>query len=198
MRELFKQKGYPDDWIEKRVRGIAVRDELTGEWQMRGIQDQKDFAILTAEISKATFGLTPTDYKKLKGLKRENLRDHMTDLELILTMLGEAGTTEIARRKNAQGFPANRSSAKEGGTIAGDARKALEAQTGMPVLSASNNLALQAPSAAALAATAFIETQTEAMATGAKSKAVVRKKVAAKVTKTLAELKAKPAKGKKA
>ena len=108
MREIYRQKGYPDDWIEKRVRGIAVRDELTGEWKNRGIQEERDFAILTAEISKATFGLTPADYKKLKGLKRENLRDHMTDLELIFTMLGEAATTEIARNKDAQGFVPNR------------------------------------------------------------------------------------------
>ena len=100
MKELYKEKGYPDDWIEKRVRGIAVRDELTGEWQKRGVVDQKDFAILTAEISKAAFGLTPTEYKNLKGLKRENLRDHMTDLELIFTMLGEAATTEIAGNKD--------------------------------------------------------------------------------------------------
>ena len=108
MRELYKQKGYPEEWIEKRVRGIAVRDELTGEWQKRGIADQKDFSILTAEISKATFGLTPSDYKQLKGLQRENLRDHMTDLELIFTMLGEAATTEIARNKDAQGFLKNK------------------------------------------------------------------------------------------
>ncbi len=108
MKELYKEKGYPDDWIEKRVRGIAVRDELTGEWQKRGIADQKDFAILTAEISKAAFGLTPTEYKNLKGLERENLRDHMTDLELIFTMLGEAATTEIARNKDAQGFLKNK------------------------------------------------------------------------------------------
>ena len=115
MRALYKEKGYPDDWIEKRVRGIAVRDALTGEWQKRGIQDQKAFAILTPEISKATFGLTPADYKQLKGLKRENLRDHMTDLELIFTMLGEAATTEIARNKDAQGFVPNRQAAREGG-----------------------------------------------------------------------------------
>ena len=105
MRKLYQDKGYPADWIEKRVRGIAVRDELTGEWKKRGIQEEKDFAILTSEISKATFGLTPADYKKLKGLQRENLRDHMTDLELIFTMLGEAATTEIARNKDAQGLP---------------------------------------------------------------------------------------------
>ena len=104
MREIYQQKGYPPDWIEKRVRSIAIRDELTDEWKQRGVQKQNEFAILTAEISKATFGVTPSQYKKLKGLKRENLRDHMTDLELIFTMLGEAATTEIARNKDAQGF----------------------------------------------------------------------------------------------
>jgi prophage antirepressor-like protein len=112
MRALYQEKGYPDDWIEKRVRGIAVRDELTGEWQKRGVTEQRDFAILTAQISKATFGLTPTDYKNLKGLNRENLRDHMTDLELIFTMLGEAATTEIARNKDAQGFAKNKQAAR--------------------------------------------------------------------------------------
>ncbi|MCE5328606.1 MAG: Bro-N domain-containing protein [Planctomycetaceae bacterium] len=109
MRELYRQKGYPQDWIEKRVRGIAVRDELTDEWRKRGISEHDESAILTAEISKATFGLTPSQYKQLKGLKHENLRDHMNDLELIFTMLGEAATTEIARNKDAQGFSPNRS-----------------------------------------------------------------------------------------
>lgn len=140
MRELYKQKGYPDDWVEKRVRGIAVRDELTDEWQKRGIQDQRDFAILTGEISKATFGLTPADYKKLKGLKRENLRDHMTDLELIFTMLGEAATTEIARNKNAQGLMKNKLAAKAGGTVAGNARRQLEAKSGRKVITRDNYL----------------------------------------------------------
>ncbi len=140
MRKLFKDKGYPDDWIEKRVRGIAVRDELTSEWQKRGIQDRKDFAILTGEISKATFGLTPGDYKKLKGLKRENLRDHMTDLELIFTMLGEAATTEIARNKNAQGLPKNKLAAREGGAVAGNARRQLEAKSGRKVITRDNYL----------------------------------------------------------
>ncbi|MDI6816677.1 MAG: Bro-N domain-containing protein [Actinomycetota bacterium] len=140
MRELYKQKGYPDDWVEKRVRGIAVRYELTGEWQKRGIQDQRDFAILTGEISKATFGLTPDDYKKLKGLKRENLRDHMTDLELIFTMLGEAATTEIARNKDAQGLLKNKQAAQEGGTVAGDARRQLEAKSGRKVITRDNYL----------------------------------------------------------
>ena len=140
MRQLYQDKGYPDDWIEKRVRGIAVRDELTGEWQKRGIQDQKDFAILTAEISKATFGLTPADYKKLKGLKRENLRDHMTDLELIFTMLGEAATTEIARNKDAQGLPENKQAAQAGGSVAGSARRQLEAKSGRKVITRDNYL----------------------------------------------------------
>jgi prophage antirepressor-like protein len=141
MRELYKEKGYPQDWIEKRVRGIAVRDELTDEWQKRGIRDQTDFAILTAEISKATFGLTPSDYRKLKGLRRENLRDHMTDLELIFTMLGEAATTEIARNKDAQGFIPNKVAAREGGTVAGNARRQLEAKSGRRVVTRGNYLA---------------------------------------------------------
>ena len=140
MRQLYQDKGYPPDWIEKRVRGIAVRDELTGEWQKRGIQDQKDFAILTAEISKATFGLTPADYKKLKGLRRENLRDHMTDLELIFTMLGEAATTEIARNKDARGLPENKQAAREGGSVAGNARRQLEAKSGRRVITRDNYL----------------------------------------------------------
>ena len=140
MKELYKEKGYPDDWIEKRVRGIAVRDELTGEWQQRGVVDQKDFAILTAEISKAAFGLTPTEYKNLKGLKRENLRDHMTDLELIFTMLGEAATTEIARNKDAQGLVKNKQAAHEGGSVAGGARRQLEEKSGRKVITRNNYL----------------------------------------------------------
>jgi len=141
MRDLYKEKGYPDDWIEKRVRGIAVRDELTGEWRKRGVQEQRDFAILTAEISKATFGVTPTQYKQLKGLKRENLCDHMTDLELIFTMLGEAATTEIARNKNAQGLVANKKAAREGGSVAGSARRQLETKSGRKVITRANYLA---------------------------------------------------------
>ncbi len=140
MRELYKEKGYPDDWIEKRVRGIAVRDELTGEWQKRGIADQQDFAILTAEISLATFGVTPAQYKNLKGLQRENLRDHMNDLELIFTMLGEAATTEIARNKDAQGFMKNKRAAREGGSVAGNARRQLEAKSGRKVITSENYL----------------------------------------------------------
>ena len=141
MRELYRQKGYPDDWIEKRVRSNAVRDELTAEWRQRGVKEQNEFAILTAEISKATFGVTPSQYKKLEGLQRENLRDHMTDLELIFTMLGEAATTEIARNKDARGFVPNKRAAKEGGTVAGGARRALEAKSGRKVVTRQNYLA---------------------------------------------------------
>ena len=126
MKEIYKAKGYSDNWIEKRVRGIAIRDELTDEWDNRGIQTKKEYSILTAEISKATFGMTPTEYKNYKKLNKENLRDHMTDLELIFTMLGEASTTKIARSKEAIGFIENKSAAKEGGTVAGIARKELE------------------------------------------------------------------------
>ena len=140
MRGLYQQKGYPADWIEKRVRSIAVRDELTGEWKNRGVQEQKEFAILTAEISKATFGVTPGEYKNLKGLKRENLRDHMTDLELIFTMLGEAASTEITRNQDAQGFAENRDAARDGGTIAGDARRQLEAKSGRKIVARANYL----------------------------------------------------------
>ena len=141
MKELYKEKGYPADWIEKRMRSIAVRDELTDEWKQRGIKEQKDFAILTADISKATFGLTPTQYKDLKGLDRENLRDHMTDLELIFTMLGEAAPTEIARNRDAQGFHPNKAAARDGGTIAGNARRQLEHKSGKKVVTRQNYLA---------------------------------------------------------
>ena len=107
-RELSKAKGYPVDWIEKRMRSIAIREELTGEWSNHGVRKQIEYAILTAEISKATFGLTPSEYKNLKGLKRENLRDHMNDLELIFSMLGEASTTEIVKTQHPDGFEENR------------------------------------------------------------------------------------------
>lgn len=139
-RELYKQKGYPDDWIEKRMRSIAIREELTGEWKNRGIKEQREYSILTAEISKATFGLTPSEYKKFKKLKRENLRDHMTDLELIFSMLGEASTTAIVKTKNPKGFVENQIVAKQGGKIAGDARKALEIKTGEKVITSENYL----------------------------------------------------------
>lgn len=139
-RALYKAKGYPDDWIEKRMRSIAIREELTDEWKDRGIQEQKNYAILTAEISKAAFGITPTQYRKLKGLKRHNLRDHMNDLELIFSMLGEAATTEIARNKDTQGFDENKQAAIEGGSVAGTARKDLEAKSGRKVVSSENYL----------------------------------------------------------
>jgi hypothetical protein len=139
-RALYKAKGYPDDWVEKRMRGIAIREELTDEWEKRGIQAQKEYAILTAEISRATFGMTPSEYKEHKGLERENLRDHMTDLELIFSMLGEASTKEIAVNRNAQGFDENKHAASSGGKIAGDARKQLEKESGKPVISQDNFL----------------------------------------------------------
>ncbi|MBU0504550.1 MAG: Bro-N domain-containing protein [bacterium] len=125
-RALYKAKGYPDDWIEKRMRGIAIREELTDEWQNRGAKEQKDYEILTAEISKATFGITPSEYKQIKGLNRENLRDHMDDFELIFTMLGERATTEIHRNEDSKGIDKLKSDAKAGGDIAGGARNQLE------------------------------------------------------------------------
>ena len=129
-KALYRAKGYSDDWIEKRMRGIAVRAELTDEWKNRGVKEEPEYAILTAEISKAAFGMTPSEYKDFKGLERENLRDHMTDLELIFSMLGEAATTEIARKQDARGFPQNRVVARKGGKIAGDARKKLQVRDG--------------------------------------------------------------------
>ncbi len=134
-RLLYKLKGYPEDWIEKRMRGIAIRDELTDEWQQRGAREQKDYEILTAEISKAAFGLTPAEYKKFKGLKRENLRDHMDDFELIFTMLSERATTEIHRTEDSKGVPKLQEDAKAGGEIAGNARKQLEKKLGRTVVS---------------------------------------------------------------
>jgi len=139
-RELYKLKGYPDDWIEKRMRSIVIREELTEEWKNRGVKEQKEYSILTAEISKATFGFTPSEFKKVKGLKSQNLRDHMTDLELIFSMLGEASTTAIVKTKNPIGFNQNKAVAKQGGRIAGDARKALEIKTGEKVVSKDNYL----------------------------------------------------------
>jgi DNA-damage-inducible protein D len=139
-RTLYKLKGCSDDWIEKRMRGIAIREELTDEWKKRGAQEQKDYEILTAEISKATFGVTPSEYKKLKGLKRQNLRDHMDDFELIFTMLGERSTTELHTTKNSKGLPALKDDAKTGGNVAAVARKELEKQLGRSVVSKKNYL----------------------------------------------------------
>ncbi len=140
MKEIYKTKGYSEAWIEKRVRGIAIRDELTDEWKNRGVNKNIEYAILTNEISKATFGKTVEEYKQFKKLNRENLRDHMTDLELIFTMLGEASTTEIAKNKDAKGFVENKTAAKKGGKIAGDARKNLEIESGKNVTTNENYL----------------------------------------------------------
>jgi len=139
-RMLYKLKGYPEDWIEKRIRGIVIRAELTDEWEKRGAEVDKDYEILTAEISKATFGVTPSEYKELKGLKRENLRDHMDDFELIFTMLGERATSEIHRTENSRGVPKLKSDAREGGEIAGVARLKLEKRLGRPIVTDKNFL----------------------------------------------------------
>lgn len=139
-RALYKAKGYSDDWIEKRMRGIAIREELTDEWKKREVRREREYAILTAEIAKAAFGVTPGKHKKIKGLKRENLRDHMNDLELIFSMLGEAATTEITRVDDAKGFQESRHAARKGGDVAGKARKDLEQKTGKRVVSRENYL----------------------------------------------------------
>ncbi|HBR79394.1 MAG TPA: phage antirepressor protein [Candidatus Moranbacteria bacterium] len=137
-RALYEAKGYSNAWIEKRMRGIEVRETLTNEWKSREVKEGLEYAILTAEISKATFGMTPSEYQNFKGLKRENLRDHMNDLELIFTMLGEASTTEIAKNKNAIGFNENKLAAREGGSVAGKARKDLEKKSGKKVSTSKN------------------------------------------------------------
>jgi DNA-damage-inducible protein D len=139
-RALYKAKGYSDDWIEKRMRGIAIREELTNEWKNRDVREKKEYEILTAEIAKAAFGITPGKHKKIKGLQRENLRDHMTDLELIFSMLGEAATTEITRVDDAKGFHESKESARKGGEVAGKARKDLENKTRKKVVSSENYL----------------------------------------------------------
>jgi len=140
MKALYRAKGYPEQWIERRARGIAIRQELTDEWDKRGVTTELDYAILTSEISKATFGITPSEYKKIKGLKRENLRDHMGDIELLFTQLGEAATTEIARSDDVYGMTGNRNAAQRGGAVAGHARKQLEHETGRPVVKGTNYL----------------------------------------------------------
>lgn len=140
MKQLYEQKGYSKDWIEKRLRGIAIRQELTDEWKNRDIKEEIEFAILTNEISKASFGKTVEEYKKFKNLKRENLRDHMDDLELIFTMLGEASTTAIAKAKDAQGLEENKVAARQGGDVAGNARRELEGKTNESVVSEENFL----------------------------------------------------------
>ena len=144
VKEYYELKGYPQDWIDKRLRGIAIRQDLTDEWKSRGVQEEKDFAILTNEISKATFGKTVGEYKQFKGLKKpnQNLRDHMNDWELILTMFGEKATTDITIAKDAKGFPQLKHTAKEGGDIAKNARKELEQKIGKSVVSDENYLYL--------------------------------------------------------
>lgn len=145
MKEIYEQKGYPQDWIDKRLRGIAIRQNLTDEWKERGINSVTDFAILTAEISKATFGMTPSEYKDFKGLlkKNENLRDHMTDLELIFTMLGEKVTTEISKKEKPENFEKSKKVAKRGGRVAGKARKDTEKELGRSVVSRQNYLRIE-------------------------------------------------------
>ena len=142
MKKIYEQKGYPKDWIDKRIRGIAIRQNLTDEWFERGITKDKDFAILTAEISKATFGMTPSEYKKHKSLskKTQNLRDHMTDLELIFTMLGEKVTTEISKKEKPNSFNKNKKVAKRRGKAAGSARIEIEKELGRSVISEDNFL----------------------------------------------------------
>lgn len=146
MKVLYEQKGYPKDWIDKRLRGIAIRQNLTDEWQERGIISQKDYAILTAEISKATFGMTPSEYRKFKnipGTSKANLRDHMTDFELIFTMLGEKVTTEISKKETPKTFGENKMVATRGGSVAGKARKETERELERSVISRGNYLPLK-------------------------------------------------------
>ena len=142
MKDLYEQKGYPKDWIDKRLRGIAIRQNLTDEWKERGITEDRDFAILTAEISKATFGMTPSKYRQFKGLNSpdQNLRDHMTDLELIFTMLGERVTTELSRQEKPADMPGHKSVARRGGKVAGNARKETEKELGHSIISPNNFL----------------------------------------------------------
>jgi hypothetical protein len=146
VKEYYELKGYPRDWIEKRLRGIAIRQELTGEWNDREVKESLEYAILTNEISKATFGKTIKEHKNLKDLdplkKNQNLRDHMTDLELIFTMLGEKSTTEITKSMDSKGFNECPDSSKEGGKIAGNARMELEMKTGKKVVSSDNYLSI--------------------------------------------------------
>jgi hypothetical protein len=142
-RAIYKAKGYSESWIEKRMRGIAIREDLTEEWQNRGVENEKGYAILTAEISKATFGMTPSEYKKFKSLKRENLRDHMDDMELILSMLGEATTTKFTQVRDSKGFAELKTDAREGGAVAGRTRKDIEEKSGKKVSTKGNYLSNQ-------------------------------------------------------
>jgi prophage antirepressor-like protein len=147
MKQLYEQKGYPKEWIDKRLRGLAIRQNLTDEWKTRGIDSETDYAILTAEISKATFGITPSEYKKIKGLAKtsQNLRDHMTDFELIFTMLSEKVTTEISQKEQPDTFDKSKKVAKRGGSVAGTARKATEKELGRSIISKQNYLEKKTP-----------------------------------------------------
>ena len=140
-RDIYKAKGYSDEWIERRLKSIEVRKELTDEWKGRGVKEGQEYAILTAEMAKATFGVTPSEHKKLKSLDKENLRDHMTNLELIFTMLGEDVTRRVAVTKDAIGFNENLDAAQKGGQAAGEARERVEAVSGEKVVSTDNFLA---------------------------------------------------------
>ena len=143
MRLLYEKKGYPKDWIDKRVRGIAVRQDLTKEWQDRGAVNSIEFAILTNEIMHGAFDMKVDEYKEFKGLDKDNLRDHMVDLELILTMLAEATTTKIHRDRNSRGFPKLTKDARDGGAVAGRTRRDIEKTTGKKVISKENYLPRQ-------------------------------------------------------
>jgi hypothetical protein len=140
VKKYYEMKGYPKEWVEKRLRGVAIRQELTDEWKKRSVDEHKEFAILTNEITKATFGKTVQEYKEFKGLEKKNqaLRDHMTDWEMILTMIGEKATTDITVAKDSQGFDQCKESAQKGGRIAENTRKELEKETGKSVVSGSN------------------------------------------------------------
>ena len=140
VKELYKAKGYPDAWIDMRIQSIEVRKQLTDEWKERDVKEGKEYSILTAEIAKATFGLTPSEHKDLKGLERQNLRDHMTTLELIFSQLGEEMTRKLAIEQDAVGFNRNAQAARQGGRAAGKARLAAEEETGVEVVSADNFL----------------------------------------------------------
>ena len=136
--ETYLKKGYSEEWVHQRLLAIRIRNELTDEWKKRGVEKGKEYAILTDEISRAWSGMTTRQYKKLKGLKKENLRDNMSDLELVLTMLAEASTTDIAKVTNPQGFSENQDVARRGGKVAGIARQALEAENGKAVVTSQN------------------------------------------------------------
>lgn len=146
MQALYEQKGYPKEWIDKRLRGIAVRQDLTDEWKERGVATSLEFAILTNEIMQGTFGLKVDEYKKVKALERENLRDHMNDIELILTMLAEATTTKLHRDRDSQGMDPLKKDARDGGAVAGRTREDIELQSGKPVVSRENFKPLTAKS----------------------------------------------------